>query len=77
MKTDSQLLYQYTITLAVYNNLSVDIATEDLYHSDLHGDELQIKTFYEKGYLEKGLRIYYMKFKLSDCEIIKEPPENE
>ena len=77
MKTDSQLLYQYTINLAVHNNLSVDIATEDLYHSELHSDELLIQTFYEKGFLEKGLRIYYMKFKLSDSEIIDEPPEDE
>ena len=77
MKTDSQLLYQYTINLAVHNNLSVDIATEDLYHSELYSDELLIQTFYEKGFLEKGLRIYYMKFKLSNSEIIDEPPEDE
>ncbi len=77
LKTDSHLLYQYTYNLAVHNHLSVEAATEDLYHSDLTGDELQIKTFYETGFLEKGLRIFYMKFKLSDCKIIKEPPEDE
>jgi tRNA (guanine-N7-)-methyltransferase len=77
LKTDSHLLYQYTFSLATHNNLCVDLATDDLYHSDFISDELQIRTFYEKGYLEQGLRIYYMKFKLSDCEIIKEPPEDE
>jgi len=77
MKTDSHLLYQYTYNLAMHNHLSVVAATEDLYHSDFAGEELEIRTFYEKGFLEKGLRIFYMKFRLSDCEIIKEPPEDE
>ncbi len=76
LKTDSQLLYNYTYNLIAYNNLFMDIATEDLYHSDLSGDVLQIKTFYEQGFLEKGMKIHYIKFKLSDCKIINEPPED-
>ncbi|HJX70354.1 MAG TPA: tRNA (guanosine(46)-N7)-methyltransferase TrmB [Bacteroidales bacterium] len=77
LKTDSRVLYEFTINLAVHNGLPVLSATDDLYHSDLISDELQIKTFYEKGFLEQGLRIFYMKFKLSGCEMIKEPPEDE
>lgn len=77
LKTDSRLLYQYAISLAVYNKLPVDMATDDLYHSDLISDELHMKTFYEKGFLEEGLKICYVRFKLSGCEKINEPPEDE
>src|SRR4030042_4002212 len=77
LKTASRVLSEFTINLAVHNGLPVLSATDDLYHSDLISDELQIKTFYEKGFLEQGLRIFYMKFKLSGCEMIKEPPEDE
>ncbi|MBN2214448.1 MAG: tRNA (guanosine(46)-N7)-methyltransferase TrmB [Bacteroidales bacterium] len=77
LKTDSRLLYEYTTSLANYNELPVDLATDDLYHSDLISDVLQIKTFYEKGFLEKGLNIFYMRFRLSGCALIKEPAKDE
>jgi tRNA (guanine-N7-)-methyltransferase len=77
LKTDSELMYRYTLGLAVHNKLYIAEATEDVYHSHLSGDELQIKTFYEKGFLEKGSRIFYMKFRLTDCETINELPADE
>ena len=38
--------------------------TEDLYHSGLVDDILGIRTYYEQQWLDRGLNIKYMKFRL-------------
>lgn len=75
LKTDNEVLYQYTKQLAEYNNLEIEVATEDVYQSEYLNDILSIRTFYEHGWLNEGLRSHYIRFKLNNEKSIEEPPE--
>jgi tRNA (guanine-N7-)-methyltransferase len=77
LKTDSTVLYQYTIGLARFNQLKVKINTRDLYHSGIDSDILGIQTFYERQFLDLGMKITYLCFELPDGKKIEEPPEEE
>ena len=55
------------------NHLPVDFITEDLYHSDLVDDILGIKTYYEQQWLDRGLSIKYIKFRLPQEGELREP----
>ena len=75
LKTDNPVLYEYTLELARHNKLRVEYATNDLYGSEypelVHG----IKTFYEKQFIEQGLNIHYLQFRLPSGKNIMEPAE--
>jgi tRNA (guanine-N7-)-methyltransferase len=77
LKTDSTVLYQYTIDLARFNQLPVKINTRDLYHSGIDSDILGIQTFYERQFLDQGMKITYLCFELPDGKKIEEPAEEE
>jgi tRNA (guanine-N7-)-methyltransferase len=77
LKTDSPVLYQYTIDLARLNKLTVKINTRDLYHSGIDSDILGIQTFYERQFLDQGMKITYLCFELPDGKKIEEPAEEE
>ncbi len=77
LKTDSTVLYQYTIDLARLNKLTVKINTRDLYHSGIDSDILGIQTFYERQFLDQGMKITYLCFELPDGKKIEEPAEEE
>jgi tRNA (guanine-N7-)-methyltransferase len=62
LKTDSDLLHQYTLEKIAGLKLNLDIRTEDLYHSDFADEVLSIKTYYEKKYLANNKNINYLKF---------------
>ncbi len=64
LKTDSDFLYDYTLNLVKINKLEINYHTNDLYNSDILDDILDIKTFYEKKFLETGTNINYLKFRL-------------
>ena len=68
LKTDSNFLFTYTKYMVEKNSLPVLMATEDLYHDDsLDADTrsiLSIHTYYENQWIERGLNIKYMKFRL-------------
>ncbi len=72
LKTDSQELHAYTKYILKFNSVEPIIKTDDLYNSEFVNDELEIKTFYEKSYLEIGKTITYLKFK---AEKLFEEPE--
>ena len=76
LKTDSQILYQYTLDLARHNNLPVRIHTRDLYHSGIESDSLGIQTFYERRFLDRGMKINYLCIELSNEKTIEEPVED-
>ncbi|MCL1821433.1 MAG: tRNA (guanosine(46)-N7)-methyltransferase TrmB [Prolixibacteraceae bacterium] len=65
LKTDSGFLYEYTSELVKINNLEIIAKTEDLYNSDLRNDILNVKTFYEKQWSDRGIAIKYIAFILS------------
>lgn len=73
LKTDSNFMYTYTRYMAGHNNLPVEFCTEDLYHSGLVDDILSIRTYYEQQWLDRGLSIKYLKFRLPQEGTLEEP----
>lgn len=73
LKTDSPFLYTYTDAMVKLNNLPVEVNTSNLYNSGLADDILEIKTHYEKQWLERGLTIKYLKFQLPHNVELNEP----
>ena len=80
LKTDSHFLYTYTHELVKKNNLEVLVDTDDLYHSELAANPeseaariLSIRTYYEQQWLDRGLNIKYLKFRLPKEGTIEEP----
>ena len=77
LKTDSNFLFKYTKEMALHNGLTPEVCTEDLYN-DSQLDEatmniLNIRTYYESMWLERGLNIRYMKFRLPKDGELSEP----
>lgn len=64
LKTDSPFLYTYTSELLKANHIAPIFATDDLYAGDNAPIDLDIKTHYEKQWLERGLTIKYLLFSL-------------
>ena len=73
LKTDSNFMYLYTSAMMNENNLPVLFRTDDLYHSGLVDDVLNIQTYYEQQWLLRGLSIKYLKFGCPDREEWIEP----
>ena len=73
LKTDSNFQYRYTEAMVLENKFSIVKNTGDLYHSDLLDDILSIRTFYEKQWLDRGITIKYISFRLSHREPLREP----
>jgi tRNA (guanine-N7-)-methyltransferase len=74
LKTDNSLLYEYTKALALHNNYLIAVASEDIYGSGIADEILSIKTFYEKGWLDEGLKSHYIRFRLNNEKQTEEPP---
>ncbi|MDR0412403.1 MAG: tRNA (guanosine(46)-N7)-methyltransferase TrmB [Dysgonamonadaceae bacterium] len=62
LKTDSLFLYIYTLEMVRANGFPVDVRTDDLYHSPAADGIRTIRTFYEQQWLDRGLRIKYLRF---------------
>jgi tRNA (guanine-N7-)-methyltransferase len=77
LKTDSPELYDYTYAIAMHNKLEVGFSTRDLYSSLNDNEFTSIQTYYEKIWLEEGLKIQYIRFKLSVNNVIEEPPNQD
>lgn len=73
LKTDSPFLYTYTHLMAQHNKLVTPINTDDLYHSDVVTDILEIRTFYEQQWLDRGLTIKYINLILDHTTELTEP----
>lgn len=73
LKTDNITLYNYTLDVALLNNLNIRIKTDDLYHSGIQSTKLQIRTFYEQQFLNMGMKINYLCFELPHGIQIREP----
>lgn len=68
VKTDSNFLFTYTTYMVEHNHLPLLFRAEDLYHTAEIDDDtrriLSIQTYYESQWIERGLNIRYMKFRL-------------
>lgn len=73
LKTDSPFLYTYTDALVKANGLQTIVNTNDLYGSGIADDILEIKTYYERQWLDRGLTIKYIKFRLPQSGDLVEP----
>ena len=77
LKTDSNFLFTYTTYMVERNKLPLLVRTEDLYHTDGFDEQtntiLNIQTYYESMWIERGLNIKYMKFELPREGTLEEP----
>jgi len=64
LKTDSQFLHGFTLGIITGQNHILEDSTHDLYNSPVQRDHMEIKTHYEQIYLNKGLPITYLRFRL-------------
>ncbi len=62
LKTDNDGLHAYTFEKIEELGLKLHIKTEDLYHSPFATEVLNIKTYYEKKYLQDNKNINYLQF---------------
>lgn len=74
LKTDSRLLHEYTKAVVEVNSLKMLACTEDLYSCSkndfvgcgLEDDDVaalfEVRTFYEKMFMDKGFNITYLSF---------------
>lgn len=73
LKTDSNFMFTYTKYMVEHNQLPVEVMTEDLYHSELADEILSIRTYYEQQWLDRGLNIKYIRFRLPHEGVLVEP----
>ncbi len=64
LKCDSTLLYEFTKEVIAENGFTTLVDIDDVYNWDERPEELNIKTFYEKMWLEEGKKIKYLKFEV-------------
>ena len=66
LKTDSRFLHEYTKAVCAANNLHILRCSEDLYGTPRSGDPAlyEVQTYYEKMFLQMGLKITYLSFTL-------------
>jgi tRNA (guanine-N7-)-methyltransferase len=67
LKTDSTSFYEYTLEVIKENNFELLFNTDDLYANCPPGREelINIKTYYEKLFTDKGEKIKYCCFKIN------------
>ena len=64
LKTDSHFLHGFTLGIITGENHILEDSTHDLYGSPVKREHMEIKTHYEQIYLDKGLPITYLRFRL-------------
>ena len=64
LKTDSQFLHGYTLGIIEGHNHHLEDAEHDIYNAVLQRENMEIKTHYEQLFLEKGMPITYLRFRL-------------
>lgn len=73
LKTDSNFLFSYTKEMIKVNDYQAIAHTDNLYSAPLSDPILGIKTFYEQQWLNRGISIKYIAFKLDKKEFFFEP----
>ena len=64
LKTDSQFLHGYTLGIIEGHQHHLEDAEHDIYNAVLKRENMEIKTHYEKLFLEKNIPISYLRFRL-------------
>lgn len=77
LKTDSPFLYAYTKMMCEHNGIEILRCTDNLYASPIGSEPaMQLKTHYEKQWMDRGLTIKYIEFRPGNGAL-SEPPEAE
>ncbi|MDR3133607.1 MAG: tRNA (guanosine(46)-N7)-methyltransferase TrmB [Prevotellaceae bacterium] len=76
LKTDSQMLHEYTKAIIQHNGLPLLEANSDIYGTARADDILSIRTHYEELFLQQRLPITYCRFGLGDKTAFEEPSIN-
>lgn len=71
LKCDSNFQFTYTRELVKLNKFEVLAETENLYEWEGLNNILRIRTFYEKQWLDRGIKIKYLAFKLHEGEYLE------
>ena len=69
LKTDNDMLFAYTLDVIREGGHEILFSTPDLYHNPDHeevADVVAVQTHYEKMWLEQGLTIKYLRFRLNE-----------
>ena len=64
LKCDSDLLYEFTKEVIAEQGYETLVDVDDVYAWEERPEELNIKTFYERMWLEEGKKIKYLRFKV-------------
>lgn len=74
LKTDSNFLFTYTKYITEVNHLPVEVCTDDLYGLSFNPSlDLSIRTYYEQQWLDRGISIKYLRFRLPAEGALVEP----
>ncbi len=73
LKTDSNFMFTYTKVLVAENKFPVLKLIEDIYAETEPDPILNIKTYYEQQWLERGITIKYLQFKPQRSTELVEP----
>lgn len=66
LKTDSTVLFEFTKQVVSRYGCPVHRLVDDIYGECPEDDVLTVKTYYEKGHLEKGKTIHFISFSLPE-----------
>jgi len=66
LKTDSEFFFNFTMEVIEMEEHKILFSTTDLYGTKINDDVAKIQTFYEKIWLEQGLKIHYVRFQLNN-----------
>ncbi len=70
LKTDSIFFYDYTLEVIKESEHQLLFSTRDLYAEFPNNEVASIQTFYEKMWLNQGLKIHYLQFRLKPSMFI-------
>lgn len=71
LKTDSNFQYQYTLEMVKANGFEIISNIENVHFGESISPELQIKTYYEKQWIARGITIKYLSFRIHQNQLIE------
>lgn len=66
-------MFSYTVAMVNSNHFEIEAYNENIYDSMPEDSILNIKTYYEKQWLERGITIKYLRFKPQKQSMLIEP----
>ncbi len=66
LKTDNEMLFDFSVEVAQERGYSIDVLTKDLYQESFVDDILSIKTVFETKFLTMGIPIKYLRYHISN-----------